>query len=163
MQLDSNVICQFRFICTERWDGLTPIEGDLKKRFCTVCKTPVYLTSSYDELATNIAAQRCVAIFLPSPDEMEMATMGMIFPDADIFDSTFFVPVEELELTPPTQNALKVGNLKCIGDVVRHTNAQLAEGFGITGSQLEEISEALASYGLTTGMKLDGWVSPFAK
>ena len=163
MPLDRSVICQFRFICTERWDGLTPIDGDLKKRFCRVCETPVYLTSSYDELATNIAAQRCVAIFLPSPDDMEMATMGMVFPEGDVFDSAFFVPVEELELALPTQNALKAGNLKCIADVVGHTNAQLAKGFSISGSQLEEICEALASYGLTTGMKIDGWVSPFPK
>jgi len=78
MQLDNNVICRFRFTCTEHWGDLMPFADDPTKRFCAVCKTPVHLTSSYEELAINIAAKRCVAIFLANPDGPTSEFMGDI-------------------------------------------------------------------------------------
>ena len=156
MQLDHNVICQFQLLCTERWENLTPIVGDVQKRFCTLCKNPVYLTSSYAELEANIAASRCVAIFLANPEEIPMEYMGFVLPEGpgvgnrDIFTKQ----IEHLEISFATASALKIKNVTLVGDLVVCTDAQLAEQFGITSSQLDEIKETLASFGLTTGMMI---------
>lgn len=76
MELDHKIICQFRFVCTERWNDLVPVTGDGNKRFCSVCDSPVYLTTSYEELETNVAAKRCVAVFLQNPEGPPMEFMG---------------------------------------------------------------------------------------
>lgn len=167
MQLDHKVICRFRFICTERWEGLIPVAGDSKKRFCAVCETPVYLTNSYEELETNIAAKRCVAIFLASKEGPSLEFMGDVQPAApgcEISQEPIFTrPIEELELSGAASDVLRVNDVKLFGDLVICTKTLLVEQFRITDNQMEEILEALACRGLTIGMRLDNWELVSAK
>lgn len=167
MQIDHRVICQFRFLCTERWEGLAPISGDAKKRFCAVCNSPVYLTSNYEELGANIAAKRCVAIFLENrtgpPLEFigDIQSAGQPISEAYLFRSvdelTQLFDVEALNLAAGITDVLKVNNVFLIGDLVNCTEAQLSELFATAPSSLSEIKEILASLGLKIGMQLDDW------
>ena len=161
MQLDHNVICHFRFICSERWEYLSPIAGDPNKRFCDVCSSPVYLTSNYEELETNISAKRCVAIFLENSQESQREFMGLVVPamsgSPDAFDPVLARPLDDLEITPEILSKLRANNVQLIGDLVQCTPSQLFEQIGVTHPELNELSDVLASRGLTTGMHLENW------
>ena len=162
MQLDHKVICQFRFTCAERWAGLVPIEGDSQKRFCDVCKKPVYLTSSYEELAFNISAKRCVAIFLENAVDPPLEVMGDFGGLASSFnaapDPFLLRPISELQLSETITVALKVqGDVRLVGDLIHCTPMQLEEGFGLNESQVSEIKEVLGSHGLMLGTNLSDW------
>jgi DNA-directed RNA polymerase alpha subunit len=163
MQLGHNVICHFRFICSGRWEDLTPIKGYTNKRFCDVCSSPVYLTSNYEELAININAKRCVAISLGKSHEQEQKFMGLVVPvrrspySPDSPDPILTRPVAELELTPGIFRKLQANNVQLIGDLVQCSPSQLSEQIGATNHQLNELMEVLASRDLSIGMHLEDW------
>ena len=56
------VICTFRFRCDKQWNGLREIAGETRVRYCTDCIKPVFLCSSYDELAEHAAQSHCIAL-----------------------------------------------------------------------------------------------------
>jgi DNA-directed RNA polymerase alpha subunit len=169
MQLDHNVICHFRFICSERWETLTPIEGYANKRFCGACNSPVYLTKNYEELEINISAKRCVAMFLEKPQKQKREFMGLVVPalrppySPDSLDPILTRSVVELELTPGILKKLQINNIKLLGDLAQCTKSQLTEQFGVTNRQLNELLEALVSRGLSLGMRIENWGASSAK
>ena len=149
MRLDHTVICQFKFICNERWENLATIPNEPNRRFCSVCNTQVHLTDSYRELEKNITAKRCVAIFLENPGAKPSEYMGS-------FDPYMLTrSVDELDLLSSTSELLTINGLQVIGDLITRTEIQLVGEFGITENQLSEILEMLASRGLTLGMKIE--------
>lgn len=164
MQFNHNVICQFRFICSERWEGLTPIEGFSNKRYCSICSSAVYLTENYEELEVNIAAKRCVALFLDKSLEHEQELIGLVVPvrrsrySPDTPDPILTRPVDELELTPGILEKLQANNVQLIGDLAQYTPTQLSVQIGVTACQLNEVLEVLASRGLFAGMHIENWV-----
>jgi DNA-directed RNA polymerase alpha subunit len=166
MQLDDTVICQFRFKCTERWDDLTPIAGESTTRFCTVCRSPVYMTGSYEELAINIREKRCVAIFLENPSGPSLELMGDVRPTIpgteDSLSKILSRSVDLLEFTAETEKALKANGVQLFGDLIHCTSDQLISEFQITEIQLSEILEVLACHGFTIGMKIDDWATSSA-
>lgn len=158
MQIDHNVICQLRFKCTELWEGLMPIQGDSTKRFCAVCKSLVYLTTSYEELETNISAKRCVVLYLKEAERPELEVMGFFEPTLPgTLDPIFTRPIEEIELAQVSLDMLRANNVQLVGDLVQCGQSQLVEQFGADEHQLYEIVETLASRGLTIDMVLENW------
>ncbi len=161
MQLDNQVICQFRFICGERWEDLTSIEGEATQRFCTVCKSHVYLTTNYEELEKNISAKRCVAIFLENAEGPAQKFMGFTVPampsPPGSLDPILFRPVVEIEVPDAIVKRLNVNNVRRVGDLVHCTQTQLVEQFGMTKIELDDVMEVLASRGLSLGMNIENW------
>jgi hypothetical protein len=76
MKVEHEVICRFRFICTQKWGNLVPIYGKTDQRHCSICNESVHLASTYEELGSHAAARRCVAIFVEMPDSGPMEVMG---------------------------------------------------------------------------------------
>jgi DNA-directed RNA polymerase alpha subunit len=163
MQLDHNVICHFRFICSERWEDLTPIKGYANKRFCDVCSSPVYLTSNYEELEVNVNAKRCVAVIVEKSQEREQEFMGLVVPamrspySPDSTDAILTRPVAELELPPDIFNKLQANNVQLVGDLVQCSTSQLSEKIGVDNRDLNKLLEVLASRDLSLGMHLENW------
>jgi len=163
MQLDNTVICHFKFICSERWEGLEPIDGYSNKRFCGVCNSPVYLTANYQELEANINEKRCVAIFLDKSMDGEQKFLGLVVPvmrtpySPDAPDPILMRPVIELEFTADLVEKLQANNVELIGDLAQCTSSQISEQIGATDLQLTEILEVLVSRGLSMGMFIENW------
>jgi hypothetical protein len=51
----------FEFICTKKWDGLTPTDID-NVRHCDTCNEHVYWSANPEEFFTNSTQGRCVAV-----------------------------------------------------------------------------------------------------
>jgi tetratricopeptide (TPR) repeat protein len=51
----------FEFICTKKWDGLTPTELD-NVRHCDTCNEHVYWSANPEEFVANSTQGRCVAV-----------------------------------------------------------------------------------------------------
>ena len=83
MNLEYAVICQFRFVCSQKWTNLVPIYGEIGRRHCTVCDKSVHLTTTYEELASHAAARRCVAIFAEEPQGQQLEIMGDVSSEVD--------------------------------------------------------------------------------
>jgi hypothetical protein len=62
MDFYSSVICQYRFVCTKKWDDLELIEAEQDRRHCTLCDESVFLARSYEEFVSHASAKRCVAV-----------------------------------------------------------------------------------------------------
>lgn len=76
--IDESVICQFKFVCTQKWADLETISGESSKKHCRLCNESVHVVSSYEQLASHVAAKRCVVIFLPRPGLEDLEFMGDI-------------------------------------------------------------------------------------
>lgn len=167
MKISRSVICQFRFLCTERWDGLTPVHGTTEKRFCGVCQSYVYKTSTYQELESNIAAKRCVAIFLEDQMGSSMELMGDVHSTNNVESNTYLLkPVDELarlfdephlNLASGITDTLKASNITLIGDLVTCTQERLSEIFASQPASINEIKEVIASLGLMIEISIEGW------
>lgn len=66
-------------------------------------------------------------------------------------------PVDELELTVRSANALKAANIYYIGDLVQRTENEMLKTPDLGRKSLNEIKEVLAARGLVLGMKLENW------
>ena len=73
------------------------------------------------------------------------------------FDPILLRPVDELELTVRSANCLKAENIYYIGDLIQRTENELLKTPNLGRKSLNEITEVLASRGLTLGMKLESW------
>ncbi len=159
--MKEQIVCKFSFVCDQRWDHLREIEGNLQARFCTVCESPVYLTESYEELATNVAAKRCVAIraYLPFGGISEY--VGSVELDKWSFSSIDPIlgrTLEELELAPQILQNLSMSGIALIGDLVQLSDEDAVQMGCLPGSDLVEVKEKLAERGLTLGMRVENWV-----
>lgn len=69
-------------------------------------------------------------------------------------------PVEELELTVRSSNALKAEGVYYVGDLVQKSEEDLLKTPNLGRKSLTEIKDILARYELTLGMTLDNWPPP---
>lgn len=65
------------------------------------------------------------------------------------------VPITEVELTVRSSNCLKDANIKTVGDLVRHSEADLLSLRNFGKKSLTEIRELIVSMGLSLGMEVD--------
>jgi DNA-directed RNA polymerase subunit alpha len=66
-------------------------------------------------------------------------------------------PVEELELTVRSSNALKAEAIRYVGDLVQKTEEDLLKTPNLGRKSLTEIKDVLARHELALGMKLEDW------
>ncbi len=66
-------------------------------------------------------------------------------------------PVEELELTVRSSNALKAETIHYVGDLVQKTEEDLLKTPNLGRKSLTEIKDVLARHELALGMKLEDW------
>lgn len=83
MKLEYEVICRFRFVCSQKWADLKPILGEPERRHCTICNESVHLTSTYENMASHAAAKRCIAIFVEKPHGQRLEVMGDVSSEID--------------------------------------------------------------------------------
>jgi len=70
-------------------------------------------------------------------------------------------PVNDLvEITVRAHNCLKAENIYYIGDLVQRSKEELLRIPNLGRKSFSEIKDALASRGLSLGMKLDNWLRP---
>lgn len=143
------------------------VEGDPGKRFCAVCQSHVYKTSTYQELQSNVAAKRCVAIFLENPLGSSMELLGDVHSTNDIESNTYLLkPVDELarlfdephlNLASGITDTLKANSITLIGDLVTCTQERLSEIFASKPESINEIKEVIVSLGLMIEISIEGW------
>jgi DNA-directed RNA polymerase alpha subunit len=166
--MKEQIVCKFSFVCDQTWDGLRVIDGNAKARFCTICESPVYLTESYEELATNVAAKRCVAVRAESATDDPLSPvspgdsmyMGDVAPprrNSSGIDPIFGRAVGELELSKGIEEKLRNYGIELIGDLVQFPGQAAVFGGLLTDQEQSEVDEALASRGLTLGMHVENW------
>jgi DNA-directed RNA polymerase subunit alpha len=72
-------------------------------------------------------------------------------------DTVFLKPVDELDLTVRSLNALKAEQIEFIGDLVQRTEADLLRTPNLGKKSLVEIKDALALHALSLGMTIENW------
>lgn len=158
--MKEQIVCKFSFVCDQKWDDLRNIEGNLQARFCEVCESPVYLTESYEELATNVAAKRCVAIraFSPFGDGTEF--IGDAVPvghNSFAIDPVLGRSLKDLELASQVVQKLGGCSVDLLGDLVQLTEEDVVGRGGLTSAEVGEVKEMLALHGLALGMPVENW------
>ena len=69
-------------------------------------------------------------------------------------------PVEDLELTVRSANALKAEDIRYVGDLVQKSEEELLKTPNLGRKSLTEIKDVLARHELALGMKLEDWPPP---
>ncbi|MDE1465508.1 DNA-directed RNA polymerase subunit alpha [Spartinivicinus poritis] len=75
----------------------------------------------------------------------------------DEFDPILLCPIDQLELTVRSNNCLKAEHVYYIGDLIQRTEVELLKTPNLGKKSCIEIKDALASRGLSLGMRLDNW------
>jgi len=78
-------------------------------------------------------------------------------PKEPAFDPMLVRPVDELELTVRSANCLKAENIYLIGDLIQRTEVELLKTPNLGKKSLTEITDVLATRGLSLGMRLENW------
>ena len=65
------------------------------------------------------------------------------------FDNIRNVPVDYLEMSVRSANVLKDENINTIGDLIKHTEAEMLRYQAFGRKSLNELKEALAEFNLT--------------
>ena len=102
-----------------------------------------------DEALRRAAAviQEYLTVFAAVPEEAAEAKLEEA--EAEVYDKTLALPIEELDLTVRALNCLKKSNIQIVGELVGHTEEDLL-GIGNFGERsLEEVIEKLARFDLT--------------
>jgi len=102
-----------------------------------------------DEALRRAAAvvQGYLTVFAAVPEEAAEAKLEEA--EAEVYDKTLALPIEELDLTVRALNCLKKSNIQIVGELVGHTEEDLL-GIGNFGERsLEEVIEKLARFDLT--------------
>lgn len=73
------------------------------------------------------------------------------------FPEILLRPIDDLELTVRSINALKAEGIHYIGDLVQRSEQDLLKTPNLGKKSLQEIQERLKEKGLHLGMKLEGW------
>ncbi|MGH8427702.1 MAG: DNA-directed RNA polymerase subunit alpha [Gammaproteobacteria bacterium] len=68
-------------------------------------------------------------------------------------------PVEDLELTVRSENALKAENIRYVGELVQKNEDDLLKTPNLGRKSLVEIKDVLTRHGLRLGMRLEDWAS----
>jgi len=102
-----------------------------------------------DEALRRAAAiiQGYLTVFAAVPKEEAEAKLEEA--EAEVYDKTLALPIEELDLTVRALNCLKKSNIQTVGEIVAHTEEDLL-GIGNFGERsLEQVIEKLAMFDLT--------------
>ncbi len=78
-------------------------------------------------------------------------------PSTARLDAVFLKPVDELDLTVRSLNALKAEQVLYVGDLVLRTESDLLRTPNLGKKSLVEIKDALAVHALSLGMKIENW------
>lgn len=104
--------------------------------------------------ASNIL-QRHLDVFVnfgQLPEEEETESEEAASAEEAALQEKFKLPLSEVELTVRSSNCLKEANIKTIGDLVKHKEADLLGLRNFGKKSLTEIRELIAGLGLTLGM-----------
>lgn len=71
------IICEFKFVCDKQWSKLAEIEGEEYIRYCDSCEKPVFYCNDYEELESNVAKGRCIAVCL-TQEPLQRPTVGSV-------------------------------------------------------------------------------------
>lgn len=77
--------------------------------------------------------------------------------DARGLNPVLMQPVESLDLTVRSSNALKAEGVRYVGDLVQQSEEELLKTPNLGRKSLTEIKDILARHELTLGMDLEGW------
>ncbi len=102
-----------------------------------------------DEALRQAAAimQEYLTVFAAVPKEEAEAKLEEA--EAEVYDKTLALPVEELDLTVRVLNCLRKSNVHTVGELVAHTEEDLLGIRNFGASSLEEVIEKLAKFDLT--------------
>jgi len=102
-----------------------------------------------DEALRRAAAilQDYLSVFAAVPEEEAEAKLEEA--EAEVYDKTLSLPVEELDLTVRALNCLKKSNIDTIGDLMAHTEEDLLGIRNFGESSLDAVIEKLAKFDLT--------------
>lgn len=89
----------------------------------------------------------------PSENEGQVVTS----PSSGKLDAVFLKPVDDLDLTVRSLNALKAEQVLYVGDLVQRTESDLLRTPNLGKKSLVEIKDALAVHALSLGMKIENW------
>ena len=87
------------------------------------------------------------------------AVLSELIPSADevLFNPTFLMRLDELELSLRSTNGLKNSNMVYVGDLVQKSEADLLRDTTFGYKSLNEIKNVLALMGLHLGVEIPGW------
>lgn len=77
-----------------------------------------------------------------------------------VSDPVFLWAIDDLELTPPTENILKTEGIYFIGDLIQQTQMELLKLPNLKKAHLSEIMSVLATRGLSLGTRVENWPLP---
>ncbi len=108
-----------------------------------------------DEALRRAAAvlQQYLSVFAAVPEEAAEAKLEAA--EAEVYDKTLALPLEELDLTVRALNCLKKSDVDTIGDLVEHTEQDLLGIRNFGESSLEAVVEKLARFDLTLAQPED--------
>lgn len=89
--------------------------------------------------------------------DLEGAKSVLEVPKVPAIDPLLLRPVDDLELTVRSANCLKAEDIYYIGDLVQRSENELLRTPNLGRKSLSEIKEVLMAYGLSLGMKVEGW------
>jgi hypothetical protein len=69
--------CTFAFVCTKQWSQLAVDPVDENKRFCNVCKKPVFRCKTTEEFARRGRSGECIAIEVVENHEPKLELLGL--------------------------------------------------------------------------------------
>ncbi|MHB1544627.1 MAG: DNA-directed RNA polymerase subunit alpha [Gammaproteobacteria bacterium] len=90
-------------------------------------------------------------------DPTEGDGQALTAPAAIKLDAVFLKPVDDLDLTVRSLNALKAEQVLYVGDLVQRTESDLLRTPNLGKKSLVEIKDALAIHALSLGMKIENW------
>lgn len=163
--MEDAIVCKFSVLCDKKWDAMKEIEGNVDVRFCSFCQSPVYMSRTYEDLAENIAAKRCVAIRAISLAGNIPAYTGLMYDSEDdesirdlVLDPILMRSVNELVPNPQASSKLNRYGACLVGDLIQLSREDLLTKIPLSKSELKDVVDALASLGLDLGMKIENWV-----
>jgi DNA-directed RNA polymerase subunit alpha len=101
-----------------------------------------------------------LSVFLAG-EEARIPVAGSAAATAAPLDTVFLKPVDALDLTVRSLNALKAEQIEFIGDLVQRTEADLLRTPNLGKKSLVEIKDALAVHALSLGMTIENWPPRF--
>lgn len=91
------------------------------------------------------------------PERKELASSSASKEGASAFSRVLFKRVSELDLNVRCYNCLQNSNITFVGDLVRHTEADLLKTPNFGRKSLNEIKEKLKKFDLELGMDIPDW------
>lgn len=95
-------------------------------------------------------------IFINFDESFEPEEVAVVTEEPKL-NSNLYRKVDELELSVRSANCLQNANIKFIGELCQHSEAEMLKTKNFGRKSLNEIKEILVTMGLSLGMELDGF------